>query len=111
MANVLVQTAGTAVPLTTGGPLPIDHGCTRTTLVWLSTNAGNVSVGLPPPATGSNVTKSTAATPVQDHILNAANPSITIGAGNRKGDSVERHLIYINADNNNDGVAEIPEWN
>lgn len=106
MAIVRVTTAGTAVPLTAGGPLPIDHGCTRTTLKWLDTNAGSVYVGLPPPGSYSSVSAT-----VREVELSAANPSFTIGAGNREGDTVERHLIYLNADNNNDGVDETPEYN
>lgn len=101
-----VTTAGTAVPLTAGGPLGIDHSCARTTLQILpgNTAAAKIYVGLPAPrGVGSAVTNA-----VYDLYLDTSQPAYTIGLG-QSGNSVERHLIYINADNNNDGVSEAVE--
>lgn len=101
-----VTTAGTAVPLTAGGALPIDHLCARTTLQILpgNTASAKIYVGLEAPrGTGSAVTST-----VYDAYLDSTSPSYTIGIGN-EGNSVDRSLIYINADNNNDGISEAPE--
>lgn len=106
MPIVKVTVAGTAVPLTAGGPLPIDHACTRTTLQILpgNTASAKIYVGLPVPrGTGSAVTST-----VYDAYLDSSSPSYTIGLGNES-NSLDRNLIYINADNNNDGVSEAPE--
>jgi hypothetical protein len=76
--------------------------CSRTTLEWLSTNTGNIYIGLPAPGVGSAVTSTS-----YDAVLNAANPSMTLGLGADA--CVDRSLVYLNAGTNNDGVAESPE--
>lgn len=91
-----VTTAGTRVTLASAKTLG-----SRLTIQRRSANTGTIFVGIP----GIGNTGAAVSSSAYDCYLDASNPSVTVGLGETKGNSIDASLVYIDAGTNGDGVA------